>query len=256
MSYASRLPTRSWLVLLLVLSAGELRATAADATGRLRIEIEGAAAWQTRNHFAVPRSTGTRVELRRDGADPVAAGRVTLWLDLGERWTARALAAPLRVTETFVRAEAIRFQDATFAAGVPVEHRYQFDSYRVSVLRRLSGGARSEYRLGVTAKVRSAKLRLASPSLEREETDLGFVPLLHAGATFTPSGSWAIDLEVDALGAPQGYAVDGAARLMRSVGSRTQAFLGYRVLDGGADVDRVYSFATFHYALGGIRIRL
>ena len=30
------------------------------------------------------------------------------------------------------------------------------------------------------------------------------------------------------------------------------AFIGYRILDGGADVDRVYSFGTFHYATVGI----
>jgi hypothetical protein len=31
--------------------------------------------------------------------------------------------------------------------------------------------------------------------------------------------------------------------------------VGYRLLEGGADNDEVYTFAFFHYAVAGVRIR-
>lgn len=237
--------------LALVMAASVCPAPA--ATGLL--EVEGAAAWQTRNDFAVPGGSGTRVALDRPASDPVAAGRVTLILDLGERWAVRALAAPLRLRTTFVPAGAIRFQDATFAAGVPVEHEYVFNSYRLSLFRRFRAGAAAEFRLGLTAKVRDAKLELAAGQLARGESDLGVVPLIYGGVRVALAPRLVADVDLDALGAPQGYAIDGTVRLVRSLGPALAAFAGYRLLDGGADVDRVYSFATFHYAVAGIALR-
>ncbi len=31
--------------------------------------------------------------------------------------------------------------------------------------------------------------------------------------------------------------------------------LGYRLVEGGADNDEVYTFAFFHYAVAGVRVR-
>jgi hypothetical protein len=31
---------------------------------------------------------------------------------------------------------------------------------------------------------------------------------------------------------------------------------GYRLLEGGADNDEVFTFALFHYAVAGVRIKL
>jgi hypothetical protein len=31
--------------------------------------------------------------------------------------------------------------------------------------------------------------------------------------------------------------------------------VGYRLLEGGADVDEVYTFALLHYAVGGLALR-
>ncbi len=36
---------------------------------------------------------------------------------------------------------------------------------------------------------------------------------------------------------------------------RVDLDLGYRLLEGGADNDAVYTFATVHYAVAGVRVR-
>ncbi len=63
-------------------------------------------------------------------------------------------------------------------------------------------------------------------------------------------------LDGDALAAPQGRAEDVTAAPRIGFGDRVDARVGYRVLEGGSDVDEVYGFALFHYAVAGITVRL
>jgi len=248
-TFGSFLPA---LALVLAFGAG---AGAARADDRFRLDLEAAAAWQQRNDFAVPGTMGTRVDL--PGADdrPTWTARATAAVPLTEKWWLRGLVAPLRTVTTITPARDVTFQDATFGAGVPLEVEYVFNSYRASIYRRFTTDGGDELRLGLTAKVRDAKIALTSGSLSREETDLGIVPLVYAGATLSPRPTLRLDLDVDALGAPQGYAIDATVRAMQSLGSGLHAFAGYRILDGGADVDRVYAFGTFHYVTAGIGYR-
>jgi len=227
----------------------------AHAEDRIRLDLEGNAVWQWRNDFAVPGGTGTRVDLPRADDSPSFAGRAVLAMRARGEWWLRGVYAPLRTVTTIVPGAPVAFQDATFGAGSPLQVEYVFNSYRLSFYRRFAAGAGGEWRLGLTAKVRDAKIALASGAVSREETDLGFVPLIHAGATLAPWPRGLVDLDVDALGAPQGYAVDGTVRVLQALGGGLHAFAGYRVLDGGADVDRVYSFGTFHYLTAGLSIR-
>jgi hypothetical protein len=223
----------------------------AAAAEVVRIEVEGSALWQQRNDFAIPGLGGSRVSIDEADRGPFAAGRATLHWRLGEAWSLRALAAPLRLTVTFTPAGPVSFQDAVFSAGVPAEAEYVFDSYRLSVYRRWDRGRRAHLRLGFTAKLRDARIALSAAGLERKKTNVGFVPLIYAGATAGDPSGWSVDLDVDALGAPQGYAVDGSLRIERPIGERVRGFAGYRLLDGGADNDEVHTFATFHYATAG-----
>ena len=78
----------------LLLCAAAAAAAPASASDRFRLELEGGAAWQLRNDFAVPGDTGTRLSIDDANAGPFAAFRGTLWWDLGERSSLRLLAAP------------------------------------------------------------------------------------------------------------------------------------------------------------------
>jgi NAD(P)-dependent dehydrogenase (short-subunit alcohol dehydrogenase family) len=48
-----------------------------------------------------------------------------------------------------------------------------------------------------------------------------------------------------------GVSLKGVWRLS----DRVELDLGYRLLEGGADNDEVYTFAFFHYAVAGVRVR-
>ena len=237
------------------LGLGSLAPAPAWSQDRWRLDLEGAAAWQTRNHFRIPGTTGTLVSLEDYTSGPYAAFRATLVWDVSESSSLRLLAAPLRFDVDFTPGAPIEFQDETFAAGQPTRARYEFDSYRLSWFYRFRSSGPWSFRAGVTAKVRDARIGLASGSLAAEKTNTGVVPLLYCGVRYSPSERFSIDLDVDALGAPQGYAVDLALRAEQRLGEKATVFVGYRFLDGGADNDEVYTFATFHYAIAGLALR-
>lgn len=222
---------------------------------RFRLELEGGAAWQLRNDFAVPGDTGTRVAFDEGNEGPFASVRGTLWYDLGPRSSLRLLAAPLRATGTVVSSGPIDFNGAVFAAGQPVDVTYVFDSYRLSYVYRFHSSGPVSFRAGLTAKLRDAKIELAQGSLSSAKTNTGFVPLLYGGVRWQVTDALALDLDADAAAASQGRAEDVSLRLEARVSPAVDLFIGARTLEGGADNDEVYSFAWFAYAVGGVAIR-
>ncbi|KQC04121.1 MAG: hypothetical protein APR54_08965 [Candidatus Cloacimonas sp. SDB] len=61
-------------------------------------------------------------------------------------------------------------------------------------------------------------------------------------------------LDGDALAAPQGRAEDVLAAITYDISDQLRLKAGYRILEGGADNDEVYTFALFHYAVLGLII--
>jgi hypothetical protein len=105
---------------------------------------------------------------------------------------------------------------------------------------------------GVSAKVRDAAIRLKGGGQESESTDLGFVPLLSFNATWFANPSLRIVLDGDALAAPQGRAEDVLLAAEAPLNDHVSLKAGYRILEGGADNDKVYTFSIFHYAVAGL----
>lgn len=217
--------------------------------GTFRLELEAGPAFQTRNDFAVPGDTGTRVALDNS---TTAALRASLHWNFGRKWSLRWMGAPLRLSEDFAATQPVLFQETLFAAGQNLSTRYRFDSYRMSAYYRFAPRGNWSYRLGFTVKVRDAEIRLQGAEGTESKSNTGAVPLVYGGLRYEHRSGIALDVEADALGAPQGRAIDVLTRLEFPVTSRVRGYAGYRILDGGADNDEVYTFATFHYLVGGI----
>lgn len=218
------------------------------------VDTDVYAAWQGRNDVQVPNdSTGSRFALDRlTGDGPYLAPRVQLsWPSSGRReW--RVLLAPLSLSNEGVSADPIRFQGANFASG-PVDARYQFNSWRGTVRWRWIDRDDLVVKVGFTAKIRDASIRLRQGALSAKKDNTGFVPLLH-GAFERPLGSgWRVEGDIDALAGGPGYAVDAGLKLMKSIDDEWSVGASVRFLDGGADNDEVYAFARFTSA--GVSIR-
>ena len=85
---------------------------------------------------------------------------------------------------------------------------------------------------------------------------MGFVPLIHFKCDITLSDRFHFLLQGDALAAPQGRAEDILAALTYNLTKKIKMKMGYRILEGGADNDEVYTFALFHYMSAGVIIQL
>lgn len=219
------------------------------AEDRFTLDLETGVAWQLRNDFAVPGDTGTLVRLDDEG--PSFSGRATLNWKLNDRWSVRFLAAPLSTESDYIPEGEVLFQDTTFAAGDPIRVDYRFDSYRVGGVYRFRSSGPWSFRAGLTANVRDAEISLRNAEVSATKSNTGVVPLVYGGMRYQASDRVAIDLDVDGAAASQGRAIDAAIRVETKVAESTSLYLGGRVLDGGADNDEVYSFATFAYVIAG-----
>lgn len=237
-------------ITLLVVS---LFTSVAFAQDRFTLDLEGGPAWQLRNDFAVPGDGGTLVRIEDRG--PVPAFRATVTWRASERWSARFLLAPLSTSADIVSQSPILFGGATFAAGERVRTEYRFNSYRAGAFYTFAPRGKWSFRAGATLKVRDAEIALSSNGVSVEKTNVGVVPLLYAGARYQASPRVAFDVDADGAAASQGRAFDVAARVESTISDRLALYGGARLLEGGADNDEVYSFGTFAYAVGGVRVR-
>jgi len=223
----------------------------AQDPSRFSLELEVGPAWQTRNTVQIPNdATGTRFSLKDlVGTGPWAAGRVYFTWNVNRKHSLRLLAAPLSYTETGVFGEQVNFAGESYQPGVPVEATYQFNSWRVGYRWRFMDGERWTLWAGVTAKVRDAKIALAQGDASSEDTDVGFVPLLAFAADYRFADRWHAMVDFEGLAGGPGRAIDLALKLGYDLNDRWTLTAGYRMVEGGADIDEVYNFAWFQYAV-------
>jgi hypothetical protein len=223
---------------------------AAAQTPRFAVELEGGPVWQTSNDVEIPNDgTATRFSLADVvGSGPWPAGRLYLTWNVAERHGLRLLLAPLSVTEDGVLPGQVEFAGASYAPG-QARATYTFNSYRLSYRYRFRDTERWTAWVGFTAKVRDAEIALEQGATSSFSDDLGFVPLLHLAADWRVAPRWRLSVDADALAGGPGRAVDAALKAGYDVGERWRLSAGYRTVEGGADVTRVYNFAWLHYAV-------
>jgi len=222
-----------------------------------QVSAEAGPLWFTRNDVRIPNVTdGDRFDLLDlTGSGPDAFLRINAEYHWRERHSFTVLYAPVRTSGSGTLTDDIRFAGETFTGEEPIRGSYQFNTYRLGWRYHWIDNADWRVRVGVTALVRDANIKLAQGQKQADDPDLGVVPLLSFQATRQLPNGWAVDLDVEGLGAPQGRAIDAALALEYSLTPQLTARLGYRTLEGGADNNSVYTFAWLHYGLLGLRYR-
>jgi len=230
-----------------------------DVAGSLlpsSLELEGGVVWQTRNDIEIPNDgSATRFSVvDLVGRAPDAAWRAYVSWELGRRHSLRALYAPLTLTESGVPAGDLSYNGDLFLGGQDVATIYRFNSYRLTYRYRWHEGERWTWHVGFTAKIRDARVQLRQGDLVSTKDDVGFVPLLHVAGRYRFDDAWYASLDLDALAGGPGRAEDVALKLGWNLRPDLAWEIGYRTVEGGADVDEVYSFAWLHYVVAGVRV--
>jgi hypothetical protein len=222
---------------------------------QVELDIETGSIFTGYNDVRIPGDGGTLFSLSDElTADPTFYYRIRLFYDFNSRHHLGALFAPLSINSTGKLDRDLIFEGETFPAHTALEATYKFNSYRLIYRYDFLRKEKLELGVGFTAKIRDAKIAVKGNGLESEKTNVGFVPIIHFRLLWKYSDTFAFLLDGDGLAAPQGRAEDVLAVLTMQASDRIGFKLGYRILEGGADNDEVYSFALIHYASFGALI--
>jgi hypothetical protein len=223
------------------------------SSANVEADIEAGVVFASRNDTRIPGNGGTDLSLVRDLSTPPApAFRLRLGYRIADHHLITALYAPLQVNATGTLDRDVAFAGGTFPAGSPVLAVYRFDSYRLTYRYSIVWAEGLDVAAGFTAKIRDAETSLYGAEVRRK-TNTGFVPLLNVHLAWRPNqGAFGVMLDADALAAPQGRAEDVLIAGTYRVREGTDVRVGYRMVEGGAANDEVYSFAWFHYIVAGL----
>jgi len=242
--------TRTPAIPLVALLIGLFFPVAAQA--RWQIDAETGLAVSGYNNVRIPGNTGTKFSLSRDlDIDPTVFWRARFSHMCGDKHSLSLLIAPLTFNAQGRLEKDLKFAGGEFAANMFVKAKYRFDSYRLTY--RYDFYRRDRLRLGIgfTGKIRDAAISVEGGGRKAEKTNTGFVPLINFRAQWMISSRLGVLLDGDALAAPQGRAEDVLLALTASTSKNLQFKIGYRLLEGGADNDEVYTFALVNYLVLG-----
>lgn len=221
---------------------------------QLSLDVESGLAFQGYNDVRIPNNNSATAFNFNEDFDiqgPVIPLRIRVGYRLGEKNHFFALYAPLGIDYEGAAPFDINFQGTLFSGGQDIEGYYKFNSYRLTYRRDLVAGERWTLGLGFTAKIRDARVRLSTGNVSAKKDDIGFVPLLNIFAAYDFE-CWSVFLEGDGLAGGPGRAFDFFLGGRIPFTDHLSLKAGYRILEGGADVEEVYNFTLIHFADIGI----
>lgn len=228
-----------------------------QASAEWSMDVESGAVFSGYNDVQIPNQSGTKFSLSEElETDVDYFVRLRLAYSFNDKHHVSALAAPLRLDASGRIDRRVRFNQVEFAANVPLKARYRFDSYRLTYRYDLYRESKLRAGIGFTAKIRDASISLEDQEKKTENKNTGFVPLVNFRVEWTFAERFGLLLEGDALAAPQGRAEDVLLAVTYEPVKRATIRFGYRLLEGGADVDKVYTFALINYIAAGVTVRL
>lgn len=232
-----------------------LPAAAQDRT-TWRLDLEAGVTFPTRNDVRIPSRTGTAFDMNRLQGEPASPFfRATVEADPWQRHGFRFAYQYLRNEGSGALPTATTFTTGVFAPGARTTGNYRFDTWRFTYRYTLVQQENFRLRIGITGLIRDAEIRLTQGGLVRRDSDVGFVPLLHASFDWRIAPRVTLMGEIDALGASQGRAIDIGLRAAYDLDRNWQVTGGWRFLDGGVDNSDVFNFARFHTLTAGVAYR-
>jgi len=225
-----------------------------QAHAQFSLDIESGLAFQGYNDVRIPNESGATTFSFNEDFDlqgPVIPFRLRVGYRFAEKNLLSVLYAPLGIDYKGAAPFDISFQGSLFTRSRDIDGFYKFNSYRLTYRRDLVMTDSWSLGIGFTAKIRDARVKLSTDDLSAKKDDLGFVPLLNVFAAYD-FGGWALFLEGDGLAGGPGRAFDFFVGGHIPVTDHLSLKAGYRILEGGADVDEVYNFTLINFANAGV----
>ncbi|WP_266364051.1 porin family protein [Tellurirhabdus rosea] len=205
----------------------------------------------------IPGETGTFIDLKNDlTIQKRPFVRLRLSYTINDRHTLSLLAAPLIVASEGSISRPVLFNGVTFPADVPLRTEYQFNTYRLTYRYAFVRSERVRLAAGLTAFARDGDVRVESATQQQGNRGLGVLPLLNIYASWKPVNALQVIVEGDGLGSPNGRAIDLFGGVAVQVTDWLAIKGGYRVVEGKADNEEVFTRAWFNFASGGVLLTI
>ncbi len=243
---------------LLLLLAALLLSLSLQAMPDITINVETGLAVPGYNDVRIPNNDSqTMFSLMEDpGLSPTLHTRLNLHWKVHPRHQLSLLATPLTLKGKDRISKDIVYQDRHFWKNDEVEATYRFDSYRLQYRYVLPQEWFFIRSFGASLKLRDAEIALKSSSNYASKTNTGFVPLLGLEAGYRINPQLDLVLEAEGLASPYGRAEDVFVGAVYDLKPKLGIKAGYRFLEGGSDIDEVYTFAAVHYLAAGFKVKL
>ncbi len=215
----------------------------------LQWQVEAGAVWQNRNDVRISPENGSYVEFNEYNEGPFFHYRTEITYKLNKRHGFRLLYAPLNLKVSGVPSHPVMFDGVNFAAAKPLNVEYRFNSYRLTYRYGLFLSSTQKFYVGLTGKIREARIRFSQQGLSQEYNNVGFVPLLYFYYEKRLGSHWTFVSDLDFAAASQGRAIDFAIKIRHDLNEQSALGLGFRTLEGGADNDKVFTFSWLNYAV-------
>ena len=239
-------------------------ASAAPPEVHFTYETGGAAILQNDGRYGA-NGTAFDAEITGQSRNLLIAQRANVELGLG-RHRVVLLYAPFAATTRVRLADALTFNDTTFAAGTVVDHGYLFDGYRASYMYEVIK-CELELALGGSIQIRNADVAFTAVdgSGYANESDIGIVFALKARLRYAPE-DWPVwgQLEADAfstfglIDGVDGGIYDVGLTLGVPVARPLDLLFTTRLVGGGAKVEDkdIDNWANFFSLALGARVKL
>ena len=221
-------------------------------------DAEGGYVWPGYIDVRIPNETGTLFSLTDDlPAESKLVYRLRLGYRFHPKHSVSVLYAPLSLNAQGSVDKDISFNGDFFRANINLRAFYKFNSYRVTYRFDFVNSKKWKVGLGFTAKIRDAEVRLEDDEKSSSNSDVGIVPLINFRVEWMFASKMSLLLEGDALASPggQGRAEDVLLALFYRWNDSLSLKVGYRILEGGADVESVYNFTLLNYVITGVSFR-
>jgi hypothetical protein len=221
-------------------------------------DVEGGYVWPGYIDVRIPNETGTLFSLTDDlPAESKIVYRLRLGYRFNPKHSVSVLFAPLSLKAQGRVDKDLSFNEDFFLADTDLRAFYKFNSYRLTYRFDFVNSNKWKVGLGLTVKIRDAEVRLEDEEKRSSNTDFGFVPLLNFRVEWMFSRKMSLLLDGDALASPggQGRAEDVLLALFYRLDDSISLKAGYRILEGGADVESVYNFTLLNYVIAGAVFR-
>jgi len=221
------------------------------------LELQSGVLFPGYNDVQIPGTEeGTRFSLRDDfEPDNEVFFRLSLQYSINDRHHLTFLFTPNKIYASGTLKEDVIFDGVTFLTDSKIDAVYKFNTWRLQYRYDFILTKTVEFGLGVTAFIRDAEISLQNVDDADNKAaydNVGFVGLLNFRLMVHFSKTVSMLMTGDLFAVSVGRAEDVFLGVVYQASEEFAFQFGYRIIEGGADNDKVYTFALINYVAFGL----